>query len=89
MILENKYKDVQLLLLDTSTDLEDLLNLIIRLCLIVENRDLFCSTILTTLISKLQDLSIEKQFATILFDLILSILKLNIPHAPTLSYRLY
>ncbi|CAF2897940.1 unnamed protein product [Rotaria sp. Silwood2] len=69
-------------------DFESLLSTMTRLCPIVENRDLFCSKILETLISPLENLQIKKNLAVIVFTLALAILKLCLCDAPELSYSL-
>jgi hypothetical protein len=86
-ILENRYDDA-CRVLSTSIDVEDLLRTIIRLCPMVEQKDLFCSDFLVSFIEKFEDLPVEKTLACIFFDLILAILKLCVPDAPNLSFRL-
>jgi hypothetical protein len=91
LILANKYDDVHRLFLElinpnlSLIDLELLLPMIIRLCPIVENRDLFCENILLYFILKLVDLKVNKNFALIFFNLSLAILKLRVFDAPYIS----
>ncbi|CAF0844664.1 unnamed protein product [Rotaria sordida] len=94
LILVNNYDDAYQLSSNiiipnlSITDLEILFCTIIRLCPIVEHRDLFCSRILDSLILALANLQIKKNLAIVVFDLALAILKLCVYDAPDLSYSL-
>jgi hypothetical protein len=90
-ILGNKYDDACRILsnLDLSSiDLEGLLRTIIRMCSIVEEKELFCSNFLIYFIKNFEDLLVKTNLASNYFDLILAILKLCVPNALNLSFHL-
>lgn len=91
-ISQNQFDDAKSIAtnLDWSTiDLEKFLRSLIQYCSMVEDRHSFCSKFLLPCIYQLLDLSVEKRYASLYFELTLTILKLLSSNAPDLAYRLF
>ena len=89
--LQNRFDDTPSIVsnLDWSgIDLEKFLRSLIRYCAMVEDRNAFCSNFLPPCVHKLLDLSVEKRYASLYFELTLTILKLLSSNAPDLAYHL-
>lgn len=94
LILANNYDDARILLSKfiilnlALINLEFLLCTLIRLCPLVEDKNLFSSQILKNVVLAIENNEIQKSLALVCFDLSLSILKLKIDTAPDLTHRL-
>lgn len=91
-ISQKRYDDAGSIVshLDFKTvDLNAFLRSLIRYCSMeIEDRDSFCSNFLIRCVFQLVDVSEDKQYASLYFELALAILKLSSLKAPDTAYRL-